>query len=188
VPEEPSSQRRGAFLAFWTTLPGILTGVAALITAVVGAIGLWKSQSGGGSSPAPTQAVTAGAATEPSGSQSGDSGAVRGRLSLVRGDSADLERGQIGSSATADVIFGPETTPNLFAAGSAFLAPVEAQPGKRSCAAALSTRHDAFEVVPELGTNWICVSTSEGNVAVVRILSSPGVGRAKLVLDYTVWR
>jgi hypothetical protein len=43
----PEQDRKGGFLAFWTTLPGILTGLAALITAVVGAIGLWKSQSGG---------------------------------------------------------------------------------------------------------------------------------------------
>ena len=41
MPDEPSPDRKGGFLAFWTTLPGILTGLAALITAIVGAVGLW---------------------------------------------------------------------------------------------------------------------------------------------------
>jgi hypothetical protein len=41
----PEQDRKSGFLAFWATLPGILTGLAALITAVVGAVGLWKSRS-----------------------------------------------------------------------------------------------------------------------------------------------
>jgi hypothetical protein len=41
MPDEPSSDRKGGFPAFWTTLPGILTGLAALITAIVGAVGVW---------------------------------------------------------------------------------------------------------------------------------------------------
>src|SRR5580765_698092 len=56
VAGEPSNERKGGFLAFWTTLPGILTGVAALITAIVGVVGLWKSQNDGSS--APTTAAT----------------------------------------------------------------------------------------------------------------------------------
>lgn len=37
---EPQRERHGngGFLAFWMTLPGILTGVAAVITAIVGLI------------------------------------------------------------------------------------------------------------------------------------------------------
>jgi hypothetical protein len=191
VPEEPSPDRKSGFMAFWTTLPGILTGVAALITAIVGAIGLWKSQDNGNSSsssPATVASVTTTATTATGTTKGAASGTVRGRVSLARGDNADLEDGQIGFSSTADVQLGPESTPNLFAAGSAFLAPLEGPPTKRNCRAALSSRHDTFVVLPQLDTSTICVSTSEGNVAFVRVLHSPGVGNAKLVLGYTVWR
>jgi hypothetical protein len=58
---------------------------------------------------------------------------------------------------------------------------------KRACTAALNARHDAFEVLPQLDTKRICVSTSEGHVAVVEVLREPGVGNAKLVLGYTVF-
>ena len=184
MPDEPSSDRKGGFLAFWTTLPGILTGVAALITAIVGAIGLWKSQSDGNSTGSANQPVTVTSATK-TGTSSGH--VARGRLSLVRGDSADLERGQIGNSTNADVIFGPESTPTLLPAASAFLAPAQARPTKQSCTSALGARHDTSEIVSQLDTNRICVSTTEGHVAVVRIISAPGVGSAKLVLRYTVW-
>jgi hypothetical protein len=59
---------------------------------------------------------------------------------------------------------------------------------KRACVRALSGRRDAFEVLSELDTKRICVSTTEGHVAVVRVLRTPGVGNARLVLGYTVWR
>lgn len=112
---------------------------------------------------------------------------IRGLL-LTRGDEADLESRQIGFSSNADIHFGPEDTPNLFKANSAFLAPLEGKPTKRACKAALNARQDSFEVLPELDTKWICVSTTEGHVAVVRVVREPGVGSAKLVLAYTVWR
>jgi hypothetical protein len=42
-------------------------------------------------------------------------------------------------------------------------------------------------VLSELDTKWICVSTTEGHVALVRVIRTPGVGNAKLVLGYTLW-
>jgi hypothetical protein len=186
VPEEPSSDRKGGFLAFWTTLPGILTGLAALITAIVGAIGLWKTQSGGNSSPTTTAEKVTSSPTTTGGQAAGVLAA--GRLSLLRGDAADLERGQIGLSADTDLSFGLETTPTLHAGASAFLAPVDTAPKKGDCFAALKGRHDSLELVSQIETKWTCVSTTEGNVAVLRIVSAPGVGSPKLVLSYTVWR
>jgi hypothetical protein len=183
VPGEPSSDRKGGFLAFWTTLPGILTGVAALITAVVGVIGLWKSQSGDGSdngTPATVIATTDIVGTSHN--------RLSGRLSLARGDSADLEQGQIGSSPTADLTFGPETTPTLRNAGSTFFAPFKGVPTRTRCGLALRGRHDTSELVAQFEGSWICVSTAEGNVAAVKILSAPGVGSSKLVLAFTAWR
>lgn len=180
MPEEQNG--KGGFLSFWTTLPGILTGLAALITAIVGAIGLWKSQSGGSSSPATTAETVATSSTQAPGVL------AAGRLSLLRNDSADLERGQIGLSTDEDVKFGPETTPTLHAAASAFLAPVDTAPKKADCVAALNGRKDTLELVSQIESKWTCVSTTEGNVAVLRVIGAPGVGSAKLVLGYTVWR
>lgn len=181
MPEEENG--KGGFLAFWTTLPGILTGLAALITAVVGAVAVFQTQGGGDSSPA----TTGEAVTTPDGS-SVPGAPSKGRLSLVSGDAANLEMGQIDQSSDADVIFGPETTPTLHATGAASLAPVDTQPTRAACIAALDARDDSFETVSTVERKSICVSTPEGNVAVVRILGAPGPGSAKLVLGYTVWR
>ncbi len=181
----------GGFLAFWTTLPGILTGVAAVLTAIVGLIALFHSNNSGGnipvtqaqerSRPATSQATITDAASTAAGVL------AHGRISMSRDDSADLEQGVIVNSPTGDVTFGPESTPNLSAANEAFLAPAQPPATKRSCTAALSARHDAFEVLPQLDTTSICVSTTEGHVAVVHVVRLPGVGNAQLVLDYTVW-
>ena len=186
MPDEES--RKSGFLAFWTTLPGILTGLAALITAIVGAVALFKTTDNGkNTSPSANPAPSISVSSETVPSQGSSSSKRGGQLSLARDDEADLERGLVGFSENADVQFGPETTPNLFGANSAFLAPLEGKPTKGACTAALNARHDAFEVLPQLDTRRICVSTSEGHVAVVQVLREPGVGSAKLVLGYTVF-
>jgi hypothetical protein len=184
--------RSGGFLAFWTTLPGILTGVAAVVTAIVGLVTIVQSGSNGGSAPAAqTAAVTSPAATTGLAATTGASTPAgvlaHGRLSMNRDDSADLEQGVIVNSATSDVTFGPESTPYLHSAIDAFLAPVQAPATKSACTHALTARHDAFEALPQLDTKWICVSTTEGHVAVVHIVGVPGVGSAQLVIDYIVW-
>jgi hypothetical protein len=176
MPDEPSSDRKGGFLAFWTTLPGILTGVAALITAIVGAVGLWKSQSGGGDHGGASATVVATNDT-----------LVSHQLSLNPGDGADLDKAQIGSLLNTDLGFGPESTPTLRAGASTFFAPVEGTPNKARCAAALSRRRDTSEIVSQVERSWVCVSTVEGKVAGVRIIKAPGVGSAKLVLAYVIW-
>jgi hypothetical protein len=186
MPDEES--RKSGFLAFWTTLPGILTGLAALITAVVGAVALFKTTDNGKNTsppatPPPSISVTSG--TIPS--QGSSSGTRRGEVSLARGDQVDLENGQIGFSGNSDLQLGPENSANLFGWNSAFLAPLETNPSKKACTAALRARNDPFEVLPQLDTKVVCVSTAEGNVAFVRVISEPGVGSAKLVLAYTVW-
>ena len=184
----PEHDRKGGFLAFWTTLPGILTGLAALITAVVGVIGLWKSQSGGDHTAASPESSLTTSTNETGSSQgAGSASPGKGVFRLVRSDNADLETGQIGFSDRADLQFGPESNPNLFAAGSAFLAPLEGRQTRQACVRALSGRRDAFEVLSELDTKWICVSTTEGHVALVRVIRTPGVGNAKLVLGYRLW-
>ncbi len=191
MPPEADQSRKSAFLSFWTTLPGILTGLAALITAVVGAVALWKTQ-GGDSSPTTASPETVTLSKTPTigaGGHSTLSGFLStGRVSLARGDSADLERGQIGVSTDADVSFGPELTPTLHAGASASLAPVDRRPTKRACIAALHRRHDSTELVSRIETKWTCVATTETNVGVLRIVNTPGLGSPELVLGYAVWR
>jgi hypothetical protein len=184
MPEEEN--RKGGFFTFWTTLPGILTGLAALITAVVGAVALFKStdNGGGNSEPATTIASTAGGGSTTAQGKY----LATGRLMLVSGDKADLERGQIGESTDADLSFGPETTPTLHYTPPSFFAPVDARPARNDCVSALHGRRDTTEIVSAIERKWLCVSTAEANVAVVRVVSAPGVGSAKLVLGYTVWR
>jgi hypothetical protein len=185
VAGEPSNERKGGFLAFWTTLPGILTGLAALITAIVGVVGLWKSQNDGSS--APTTAATTIVESTTTGGD-GTAGSGRGQLSLGSSDEADLEQGQIGTSSTADLIFGPESTPTIHATGSSFLAPAAGGLTQAGCTRALMTSHKSFELVSEAAEHGLCVSTVEGHVAGVRIVKRPGVGNADLVLAFTVWR
>lgn len=185
MPEAPSStgENKGRFLSFWTTLPGVLTGIAAVLTAVAGLAALWHAGSGGSGAPATSQpGATTSAGTPLPGVL------AHGRVSLNSGDSVDLEHGVIEVSGKTDVGFGPESTPTLHASATGFLAPIDGQPTKPACTAALSSRHDATEILPDLTTKDICVSTAEGHVAFVNVLAVPGVGNAKLALAYTVWR
>jgi hypothetical protein len=188
---ESGGKGQGRFLAFWTTLPGILTGVAALLTAIVGLVALLNSGSSGDSTPAsvPGASSVTTPVKKPGVTGAETSGVLaHGRLALTRGDYADLERGLIEISPTADLIFGPESTPHLFATADAFLVPTHGAGSKRVCTTALSARHDTFEILPQLGARPVCVSTTEGNVAAVTIVSLPGVASAQLVIGYTVWR
>ena len=180
MPDEEN--RKSGFLTFWTTLPGILTGLAALITAVIGAIALFKTTDNG------KNGESVGAGTPVTISVSQGSEPSSGRLPLRRGDSADLEHGQVGQPANPDLIFGDETTPTLHYTGSSSFAPVDGRPTKSRCVAALKSRSDPTEIVSDLETRWLCVSTSEGNVAVVRVVKAPGPGDARLLLAYSVWR
>jgi len=192
-PKKHGEGNSGGFLAFWTTLPGILTGAAALITAIVGLATLVHSWKGSSQNTAAQQTPIT--VTSPPASTLGSSGSEtsarqgtkKGNLPLGRGDEADLERGLVGVSANDDVMFGPEVTPTLHAAGSAFLSPVQSAPSKPICERALSGRQDLSEVIPQLSAPWICVSTSEGHIAYVKIVRSPGVGNSELDLNYAVW-
>jgi hypothetical protein len=181
---EPPNERKGGFLAFWATLPGMLTGLAALITAIVGAVGLWKSGSGGSSPPTPPATSVAPTTTGGGGGAADKSG----RLSLGSGDSADLEQDQVGTSSSADLLFGPESTPTVHATGSSFLAPATGGLTHAGCTRVLTARHDSFVLVSQAAEHGLCVSTVEGHVAGVRIVKAPGVGNADLVLKFTVWR
>jgi hypothetical protein len=191
APKSPTSKAdgKGRFLSFWTTLPGVLTGVAAVLSAAAGLAALWHSGGGGNGTPASDPAP---ATSQPGATTRADTTApgilAHGRVSLNRGDSVDLEHGVIEVSGNTDVGFGPETTPTLHASATGFLAPIDNRPTKKDCAADLASRHDGTEILSDLTTDWVCVSTAEGHVAFVDVLAAPGVGNAKLTLEYAVWR
>ena len=196
APGEPPKAKNGSsggFLAFWSTLPGILTGIAALITAIVGLATLIHSWGGSNETATAPQAAATLTST-PASADSGTSGqepigaTKTGPLALRRGDEADLERGVVGFDANSDIMLGPESTPWLYASNAAFLAPVQTMPSESTCRRALSGRHDPFEQVSDLSAPWVCVSTTEGHIAVVEIVGTPDVGSAQLDLKYTVWR
>ncbi len=54
----PDNTNSKSFWTFWTTLPGLMTALATLITAIVGAFALWPPGGGGGpSGKGPEQAI-----------------------------------------------------------------------------------------------------------------------------------
>ena len=140
----------------------------------------WNGEGQTASSPAPPAGSNSSSTSVTTPSGSGASGrdsegiAESGRLALHRGDEADLEQGLIGVSPNDDVMFGPESTPYLHAAGTAFLAPIQEPPSEASCRDALSGRRDAFEAIPTLSAPWVCVSTSEGHLASLRFCEHRG--------------
>ena len=134
MPEDDSGKGKSGFLAFWTTLPGILTGVAAVVTAFVGLATFLRSTES--AAVATTSRVTQPAAL--TAAPAGGGVLSHGRLSLRSGDQTDLETGVIGTSSGTDLSFGPESTPWLHAGADAFFAPVAATPTRAGCAAALT--------------------------------------------------
>src|SRR3977135_2873403 len=100
MPDAPTSptqkaDRKSRFLTFWTTLPGVLTGVAAVLTAVAGLATLWHSSGGGNGAPASNAAPSASQAGTTSAGTTVHGVLRHGRVSLNSGDSVDLEHGVI---------------------------------------------------------------------------------------------
>ncbi|MGH9278133.1 MAG: serine/threonine-protein kinase [Acidimicrobiales bacterium] len=165
----PSVDRRpGARRRLVVAGAGVLVAVATIVLVVIA-----RSQGG-----------------EPAGPGAGrPPGAVlaQGQLALDRTEYADLEAGRIGLSERADVIFGPEVTPHLFGSLPAFLAPLDGEPDKATCSAALASRQEPFVILSPTDPGPVCVSTSEGNIAVVTNIAVAG-DEGPLRFDYTVWR
>jgi hypothetical protein len=194
---EKNSDKKNRFLQFWTTLPGILTGLAALLTAIVAVFGVWRSAgdgSGGGGSEGVSAATIESRAANPGASTTAainggtqpEGVLIQSHLAMMDGDFADLEKARIEVSHNADLAF---EAPQLLAQGSGFLAPASAAADKAGCVHDLTARHDFFIWTSALGVgSLICVNTVEGNVAALTIVGLPGVGTSELVFDYTVWK
>jgi hypothetical protein len=205
---QPGSQapRRGGFWTFWTTVPGILTGIAALVTAVVGLITVLHGFGGGANnagasdhaSGLPSQAAslqtpsasgpTAASSNQPQGVF------VQGTLRMKSPDDADLEQGVVGLGVSGGDLYlycsGQECLLN--AIGSGLMTTTDGSADKSACTAALNSRHDQVLDLPQLRTakrlgRTLCVQTEESRIAALQILGVPGVGTPEFAYSYTVW-
>jgi hypothetical protein len=211
-PAQDERDRRGEFRAFWTTLPGVLTGVAAVLTAVVALLTLWGGGDDADTAPAP--ASTAAERSTPGDAESGggDSGGgsatdtpaaratppssadvlAQGELTMRTPEDADLERGLVGASVDgADLyLFCDAGTCLLTNMGSGQLLTTAPGPVDRAgCVSALRMRQDGALRLSQVPPGWwLCLQTSEGHIAAVEPTHLPDVGAVELSLRYTVWR
>lgn len=175
--------------SFWTTLPGILTGLAAVITALVGAAALFLShrdQEIPGAAP-PTSAGAPASAATPSGSEAEDppdgQRSASSSVQLQMGDGVDVDTGLAGSNVVGELTWGSGQL-NLYGERNAV---VPAKTDEAGCAEALGRRSDGWLTADKLtGGAFVCLSTDQGAVALARI-SPPDVSN-QLTVDFTVWR
>jgi hypothetical protein len=193
----PTSQpaRAGGFWTFWTTLPGILTGVAALITAIVGLITVLNRQGRERSATASDKAIPVQSAptSQPTAASSPPPAGVfaQGRLAMKSPDRADLEKGIAGTGGAGGVDLylycnGVECLLNPM---GSLLTVTEAPGDKASCIAALKSRREGALRLQELTTGQrLCVQTAEGHVGALEILGLPESGSSEFVFSYTLFR
>jgi hypothetical protein len=187
---------QSGFLAFWATLPGILTGIAALITAGVGAFSLWHTLSPGSATPTPAASSTALTAIPSaliSGSSSPQAAVLRqGKISLDCNSGANLERGQFGPSILAPdfVWIGPHCEPGqLSMVASGHLAQVREPVEKQACVSALTASPNTYLSLDALSAgSWVCLETGGSqHVGALQILALPAPGAPQLTFTYSVW-
>jgi hypothetical protein len=193
VAESPSNERSQSgssrFLTFWTTLPGILTGLAAVLTAAIGLFTLWHGLSA--SLPAPTAPAQQATSGQPGRTNPAAGGVVRqGEISLDVGAAADLESGQVGTAIPSpDIVFRGGDTPLLQVLGSGHIARSYGPRDKASCVARLTAEPEAFWTVSALkGASPLCLETHSGHVAGLDVVSAPGSGSEQIVLTYRIWQ
>ena len=126
-------------------------------------------------------------------SSTGEEGDVirSGEVALMDQDNVDLSEGVVSRGVANDLFLGGSADP----ANGALFRVLEAmvisdKPGTRAgCVEALTARRVDRVPLPELkaGT-WVCITTEEGYVAALRIISPFAIGSPKLVFAYTVWR
>jgi hypothetical protein len=205
VESSPDKRQHGRsrFLTFWTTLPGVLTGLAALLTAVISVVTVLHS--GGGSPTTPAAATSMAAVSSPSFATTRNSSPpgtsdtniassggtlAQGRISMQSGDFADLEHNRVGNGV-------PDPDLGFVVAGNDYqltamkhLARIAGQPANRTaCVAALNSRSDTYVLMSQLQVgSQLCVQTSGNHVAALRAVSLPGPGNPDFVYLYTVWQ
>jgi hypothetical protein len=199
---EPRHADRSGFLTFWTTLPGILTGSAALLTAIIGLITLLNgTRADPASSPNDSGAGAVEASPSPAASPSSDSAVAppggppagvfaRRELTMKSPDSADLESGLVGSSPPGyDLYLYCSGTECILNAMRSLLTVADGAETRDDCVAALRTRREQALTLGQLQVGQtLCIQTEEGHVGTIRIRELPGVGSIDFTIAYTLWR
>lgn len=147
-----------------------MAGIATLLTAIVGLIGLLHGFD------IPSLPGFLGQTT--SGGKPGV--LMEGTLAMGVGDFADLDRGFITNTPPGDHdLYLPESDYDSRSLktggrvwGGSFLAQVQGQADEGKCSDALKVRHDEYVNLSRLRVgSWFCLHTTRGNVAAVRIVS-----------------
>ena len=178
--------------------------MAALITAVVALAGLWRASGNDGGDPPATPSAPATVEALPEATQpdtttttmtasTGTAGEVihRGEVTLMDQDNVDLSEGVVSNGVANDLFLSGSADPAngaLFRVLQAMV--ISEKPGTRAgCVEALTARRVDRLPLPELKTGtWVCLTTEEGYVAALRIVSPFAIGNPKLAFAYTVWR
>ena len=172
---------------FWTTLPGLLTGLAALITAVVGAIALFVGMTGSGDSDAHPESTNgasrgglAGAtSSEPTG---GGSRVVRATVLLRPSESLDVTTGQVGGQMDVNWAGGQL---NLYGKKNV----VEDGPtGEARCARAVASHGSGIAYLSGdslARPQHICLLTTSGTLAELEV--SPPDAHNRVDIRLTSW-
>jgi hypothetical protein len=199
APNDGKPARRGRFWAFWTTLPGLLTGVAAVITAIISLVAVFHPSGHGSSGTAASTPTSrfgpSSDSTSATTTEAKTPGVLaQGQLSQQPGDAADLESGRTGNGMPSADLFllgngVGGATYELTSLGGPLSVASSDTADKSACTAALTTHSDTYEYLSQLHVgSLLCVDTRENHVAVLRIVSLPGVGNSQLVYAYTVWQ
>lgn len=189
---EPGSRDRTGG-GFWTSLPGVLTGAAALVTALVGLITIFRE------SPPPSEdrgaeetriVESTAESSTPASPEVAPGVFAERRITMRSGDNADLETGVVGDSPPdVDLYLYCSGTDCILNAMQSLMATTEAADSRDACIEAMRARQEQAIQTPDLreGTH-LCIQTTEGHVGIVRVAGVPGPGTINLELDYTLWR
>jgi hypothetical protein len=194
--------------SFWTTLPGILTGLAAVITALVGVAALVASlpsdpgtttsttsasEGTGEQRPAGPSSGTAGSSTVevpagPAGGAtedpSGEGPAGAKRVEMARGDRLDVDTAVVGNDVDgADVSY-------YFGNGYLYMhgvrhAIVDSWTDQAGCTKALEERSDNFVSPDRFGDSAVCLLTDEE--AMAQFLPYRPDDSDRMTVDVIVW-
>jgi hypothetical protein len=164
LPDEHSS--------FWATMPGILTGIAALITALVGAaaliIGL-RDDTGTPSDPS-------------TGGSNGGDGENASTVAMRVGDGLDVDTGKVGDVSDSEVFWSSTGGWDLNGNRAALL---EGEADHVRCIEALEQRTDDFLPVRRFDDDVVCLETTEGAIAAV-LPSTPDTSD-RMSVNVIVW-
>ncbi|WP_124861217.1 hypothetical protein [Micromonospora arida] len=195
--------------SWWNSIGGLLTGFAAVITAIGALIGALHVVGviGGTGAAAPSQDATgpgAGADSPPAGSPSRtstgkvpvapsvDGASGQGLLTISSITSADLESGIVGFGVPGQDFmvmpggrtFGLNGTPM-----GTYFSTIGSDPRKEACVEALTTnRLGDLDIDADSLGRWWCVRTNEGHTGAITVKTVSVEAPRELVLGYVLWR